>query len=93
MLFLKKTKYYISTTLVENSFNAASEGIFFADESYISNIGPHRELLENEAFEKVTIPNISDSVMRVKSVDLVGRNIKSWDHIICELINKVNEFL
>jgi hypothetical protein len=37
---LKKTKYCISTALVENSFNAASESTVFADESYISDIAP-----------------------------------------------------
>ena len=35
--FLKKARYYISTTLLENSFNASSEGVFFTDESYISD--------------------------------------------------------
>ena len=91
--FLKKTKYYISTTLIENSFNAASEGIVFADESYISDIAPHRELLENEVFEQVSIPHACNSVLRVKREDITGKNLKSWDSIISELIEKVNKIL
>jgi hypothetical protein len=91
--FLKKTKYYISTTLVENSYNAASEGVIFANESYISDIGPHRELLENEPFEQVSISSLSSPVLRIKSEDIVGINLKLWDDIILELIQKVNKLL
>ena len=47
---LRKSKFFISTTCIENSYNAAAEGIFLAEESYISDIGPHRELLLNHAF-------------------------------------------
>ena len=68
--FLKKTKYYISTTLVENSFNAASEGMIFADEAYISDIAPHRELLESESFERVSMSHLSNPVLRVKGEDI-----------------------
>ena len=59
---LKKAKYYISTTKIENSFNSAAEGIIFADESYISDIGPHRELLKNENYEVLSMPNLSNRV-------------------------------
>ncbi len=91
--FLKKTKYYISTTLIENSFNAASEGMVFADESYISDIGPHRELLENEPFEQVSISHVSNPIIRIKREDIIGKNLKLWDDIIFELIQKVNKLL
>jgi hypothetical protein len=87
--FLKKTKYYISTTLVENSFNAASEGVIFASESYISDIAPHRELLESELFERVSIPHLSNSVLRINGEDITGKNIKQWDVIITEMVEKV----
>jgi|APSaa5957512535_1039671.scaffolds.fasta_scaffold28184_1 hypothetical protein len=91
--YLKKAKYYISTTLVENSFNAASEGVIFADESYISDIPPHRELLENEPFEQVSISHVSNPVIRIKREGIVGVNLKLWDDIIFELIQKVNKIL
>jgi glycosyltransferase involved in cell wall biosynthesis len=87
---LKRAKYYISTTKIENSFNAASEGIFFADESYISDIGPHRELLENEKYNILTIPTLKSKVLNVKRKNLKGKNLKSWNGIILEMIKKIN---
>ena len=87
---LKKTKYYISTTKIENSFNAAAEGIIFADESYISDIGPHRELLKNEHYEVLTVPNLSNRILKVNSNDIKGKNLKLWSDIIIEMIEKVN---
>lgn len=90
--FLKKTKYYISTTLVENSFNAASEGVVFAEESYISDIAPHRELLERESFERVSIPLLSNSVLRIKGENISGKNLKLWDVVIREMLEKVMSY-
>jgi len=90
--FLKKTKYYISTTLVENSFNAASEGMIFADEAYISDIAPHRELLESESFERVSMSHLSNPVLRVKGEDIKGKNLKLWDDIIIEMVEKVMSY-
>ncbi len=89
---LKKTKYYISTTRIENSFNAASEGVVFASESYISDIAPHRELLENETFERVLIPNLSNSMLRIKGEDIKGINLKLWDVIVTEMVDKVESY-
>ena len=91
--FLKKSKYYISTTLTENSFNAASEGVVFADESYISDIGPHRELFINEHYERVLFPKFPHYIIRVKKEDIVGKNLKLWDDIILELIEEVKKLL
>tara|TARA_X000000950_G_scaffold288532_1_gene405792 strand:+ start:11181 stop:12209 length:1029 start_codon:yes stop_codon:yes gene_type:complete len=87
---LKKTKYYISTTKIENSFNSAAEGIIFADESYISDIGPHRELLENEKYDVLTIPDLSNKVLKVQREDVKGKNLKFWSDIIIELVEKAN---
>ena len=91
--FLKKSKYYISTTLIENSFNAASEGVVFADESYISDIAPHRELFANEHNERVLFPKFPHPIIRVKKENIVGKNLKLWDDIILELIERVNKLL
>tara|TARA_B100000795_G_C22470411_1_gene312774 strand:- start:249 stop:566 length:318 start_codon:yes stop_codon:yes gene_type:complete len=43
---LSSARFYINTSKVENSWNAISEGIFLAIESYISNIPPHLELIK-----------------------------------------------
>jgi hypothetical protein len=91
--FLKKSKYYISTTLIENSFNAASEGVVFAGESYISDIAPHRELFINEHCERVLFPKFPHPIIRVKKEKIVGKNLKLWDDIILELIERVNKLL
>jgi hypothetical protein len=83
---LRKTKYYISATRIENSYNAAAEGIFLADESYISNIGPHRELLDGERFDSVSVPGVEAPLLHVKRSELTGRNLKSWNDVIEEMV-------
>ncbi|MCX6232334.1 MAG: hypothetical protein NTZ33_12420 [Bacteroidetes bacterium] len=88
--YLKKSKYYISTTMIENSYNAISEGIFFADESFISDIEPHQELLKNLTIENVSIPNIKRSIIHIYRNNINGANLKSWNDIIIEMINKIN---
>lgn len=90
---LKKTKYYISTTYIENSSNASSEGIFFADESYISDIGPHRELLKNMPFNQIAIPHMVRPMLHVKRESISGANLKTWDTVINDMIKKVNQEL
>jgi hypothetical protein len=85
---LKKAKYFISTSLIENSSNATSEGIFFADESYISDIPPHRELLYNMPFNEVSIPDIKRLLLHIKREDISVMNLKSWDIVIIEMINR-----
>jgi glycosyltransferase involved in cell wall biosynthesis len=86
--YLKRSKYYISTTLIENSYNAASEGIFIADESYISDIGPHRELLMDMRFDVVSIPMAGRRMLHVRRTDLIAANLKSWATVVEEMIEK-----
>lgn len=83
---LRRSKYYISTTLIENSYNAASEGIFLADESYISDIGPHRELLEGMPYREVTVPGVHRPMLHVKRHEVRGDNLKSWSDVVCGMI-------
>ena len=84
--YLRKARYYISTTRIENSYNAASEGVFFADESYISDIGPHRELLASMPFDRVSVPNMTKSILHVNREDISGANLKSWESVITDMI-------
>jgi hypothetical protein len=88
---LRKTRFYISTTYIENSYNAASEGIFLADESYISDIGPHRELLMNTRFDEVSVPGVKRPLLHVNRDDLCGANLKTWETVISEMIAKFHE--
>lgn len=85
---LKSSKYYVSTTLIEGSYNAASEGIFIAEESYISDIDPHRELLMNMRFDEVSVPRIGRPMLHVRRTDMSAANLKSWATVIGEMIEK-----
>lgn len=91
--YLRKAKYYISTTHIENSYNAASEGVFFAEESYISDIGPHRELLINMPFDIIPIPNVAKPVLHIKQCEITADNLKSWHAVITEMVEKTQSML
>lgn len=86
---LREAAYYISTTHIENSYNAASEGIFFANESYISDIGPHRELIGGMPCEKLSLVGMQRDLLRVKREDLSAGHLKNWDKVITEMIDHV----
>ena len=88
---LRESKYYISMTYVENSYNAASEGIFLADESYLSDIGPHQELLDGTKFRMMELPNIGRTMLHVARDEISGRNLKSWNDVVSEMILRFEE--
>jgi len=88
---LSSARYYISTTLIENSYNAASEGIFFADESYISDIPPHRELLENIKFENIKIENLKRNFIFVERKSCSINNLKLWKCVLEDMIQKIED--
>ena len=83
---LSKAKIYISTTKVENSFNAASEGIFLTKKSYISAIPPHFELLKGLNFNIKKFDSIGLNILEVNSVDVDTRNLLKWDAIIEQIL-------
>lgn len=90
---LRSSAVYISTTRIENSYNAASEGIFLADESYISDIGPHRELLQGERFERVRFTGVDGTLLKVRRRELSGVQLKSWETVIIEMIERFRQAL
>ena len=77
---IASSKFYISCTTIENSFNAASEGIFLSSNSLISDIGPHKELLMNENKEYISIND--QKMFLIKKEALKCKNIISWDSVI-----------
>jgi glycosyltransferase involved in cell wall biosynthesis len=89
--YLRQSEFYISTTYIENSYNAASEGIFFAKESYISDIAPHRELVTGLHFEEVSIPNLNRSLLHLKREEISPVNLKTWDNVITEMVEHISE--
>jgi len=90
---LRHSRFYISTTHVENSYNAASEGAFLAEESFISDIPPHQELLSGERAERVTVPQLNRPMLHVKRSELQGLNLKSWDVVVTAMIARVQQAL
>jgi glycosyltransferase involved in cell wall biosynthesis len=86
---LRTTRIYISTTEIENSYNAASEGIFFAEESYISDIGPHRELLADMIYERISVAGVATPILRVKRSGVSPGRLKTWDQVIREMIKAI----
>jgi glycosyltransferase involved in cell wall biosynthesis len=84
--YLSKCKYYINTTLLENSFNAASEGIVFAEESFISDIDPHLELLGPIKLAKLDILPNNRKIIHIKRENVNSSNMKTWHEIISEMI-------
>jgi hypothetical protein len=90
---LRKTRIYISTTRIENSYNAAAEGIFLASESYISDIGPHRELLRGMPFEQTRPPGVRTSMLHVHRDRLTVANLQSWESVIVGMITRFHEAL
>ncbi|MCL9683548.1 glycosyltransferase [Legionella maioricensis] len=89
--YLRQAEFYISTTYIENSYNAASEGIFFAKESYISDIAPHRELVAGLHFEEVSIPNLNRPLLRLKREEISPVNLKTWDNVITEMVEHMSK--
>jgi hypothetical protein len=88
---LRSASFYISTTRIENSYNAAAEGIFLAEESYISDIGPHRELLRDMDFEEVSVTGVGQSLLHVRRVNLTPANLRSWETVVTQMIERFHE--
>lgn len=86
---LRNSRYYISATHIENSFNAASEGVVFAEESFISDIEPHRELLASTRFEQVTLPGLRRPMLHVVGHNLSAAPLRTWEEIIRDMIIRV----
>ena len=86
---LARSRFYLSMTHVENSWNAASEGIFLAAESYLSGIEPHRELLRTLPVSEVPVPGVRRTVLHVTRGTLTGVNLSSWETIVDELDSRV----
>lgn len=87
--YLKRSRFYLSTTRAENSWNAASEGVFFADESYLSDLGPHRELLHGQAFEEVAVAGVDRPLLHVRRERLTGANLRTWDVVVTEMLARM----
>lgn len=86
---LKHARYYVTATTIENSYNAASEGVFLANESLLSDIGPHRELLKDMSFHKIDNIGTRLPILFAKRIDMNDKNLKSWDQVVTEMMRVV----
>lgn len=89
---LMEAKYYITATLIENSYNAASEGAFLAQEAFVSDIGPHRELLKNTPYSRLDTLKTRQPSLHVRRDDMQINHLKSWDQVIREMIETARAF-
>ena len=80
---LSSAKFYINTSRVENSWNAASEGALLAQESFISDIEPHLELLDIIVREKYVHNN---SALHFEKKSLTPKDLPTWSDIIEDMI-------
>jgi hypothetical protein len=85
---LRQATYYISTTRLENSYNAASEGVFLARQSLISDILPHRELLSDQRFELVRVPSVRNALIKIERSQASTLKLKTWDQVIREMLGR-----
>lgn len=88
---LSKSRFYINTSKIENSWNAASEGVFLANESYISKIPPHDELLKNCEVKILNNFETFDKVMHVSRDFLKTDKLQTWDEIIISMMKSVEK--
>ena len=83
---LSAAKFYINTSKVENSWNAASEGVLLANESYISRIEPHFELVKKIANNNYVIDG---DLIHVKRKNISVEKLMIWSDIIKNMIKLV----
>ena len=83
---LMRSKYFLTATTTENSYNAAAEGIYLAEESYISDIQPHYELVNGMDYK--VIQNNAGSFIHIRKKDLSLTNIRSWNDVVIQILNE-----
>jgi len=83
---LSSARFYINTSLVENSWNAASEGAILAQESIVSKIPPHLELLEGSEFTELDEIKTRNPMLRITRDQVDLDKLKIWDEVISDMI-------
>jgi glycosyltransferase involved in cell wall biosynthesis len=84
---LASARFYISTSLIENSWNAASEGAILSQESIISGIPPHLELLEGTELTELDEMKMRNSMLHIKRDKVNTDKLKTWDEVISDMID------
>lgn len=84
---LNRAAFYISTTTIENSYNAAAEGVYLAQSSYISDIPPHRDLLSGAGYSIVQLSSVINPLLYVTNDQLTSTVLKTWDQVIVNMLD------
>ena len=88
LTLLSSARFYINTSKVENSWNAASEGVLLARESFISGIKPHLELVDIIAHDKYIFEN---GIVHVEKKNLTSKGLLTWSNIILDMIKTMDD--
>jgi len=84
---LSNSMFYINTSKVENSWNAASEGVFLAKDSYVSKIPPHDELFKDCKVNVLDGLDTFNPIVHVSRDNLKNHKLLNWNEIITNMIN------
>lgn len=90
---LKSARFYISTSRIENSSNADLEGAFLAEETWLSDIPPHREMISESNFDLFKLDGVDLPLLRVRGEELQTKALKSWQDVIEEMLARISSNL
>jgi hypothetical protein len=79
---LKASKLYISCTSIENSYNAAAEGVFLSSESILSSIPVHHEFVNLLGCNYELVSHGSESFIKLSNTGFDVPPSLNWDPII-----------
>jgi glycosyltransferase involved in cell wall biosynthesis len=86
---LASTKVYISSSQIENSSNAALEGLMLCDSIYLSDIPSHRELLSKTggySNYKNALPGGQQYLCTARPLSTDGI-FHTWDEVLAQMVN------
>lgn len=88
---LRISQYYIHTTMIENSSNASIEGILLSENAILSDIEPHRELVEDPAKYLKKIGASEELYLQFNSADRDQLLIGSWPDAVNDLFREIQK--
>lgn len=83
---LSKSKVYISTSRIENSSIASLEGLYLCKESFLSEIGSHKELIDDTGLDYESVDFHGEGKMYKVVEEVPADYIRSisWDNVNAE---------
>lgn len=86
---LSTARFFICTSLVENSWNAALEGTILSQESILSKIPPHIEFLEGSDFEELVLEDLTIPLVVITRNKIKLDKLRNWDEIIADMLEQI----